>query len=328
MTLSLDDVRRVRFRMAKRSGQGYEVQDVDSFVDQVEESFQKMTNDAELMQRQVEALQNSAPQSVFAPTDDGELNRLREELEQARRDAEAAQGEVGRLQEAAHNAVAGDQRAEQLTSEVQRLNGENERLRRDLEGAQAAAQSAQRAISDGPIENLVVTTSADASPAVVRLVQLATEQAEQVVGEATAEAKRKVADAEQRAFEITTDARTKADRVESEARVNAEKMTTDARNEADRVTGEAANRAGQIDREAADKRRELFSALETERDDLREKVDSLRGFESTYRENLSNHLQAQLDAVLHARPQPDNVPHLAQPQGSTPRLDALMGDQH
>ena len=41
MTLSLDDVRNKRFRMARKSG--YEVLEVDEFVDEVEETFAQLT---------------------------------------------------------------------------------------------------------------------------------------------------------------------------------------------------------------------------------------------------------------------------------------------
>ncbi|MBF6949355.1 DivIVA domain-containing protein, partial [Acinetobacter baumannii] len=40
MTLSLDDVRNKRFRMARKGG--YEVLEVDEFVDEVEESFAQL----------------------------------------------------------------------------------------------------------------------------------------------------------------------------------------------------------------------------------------------------------------------------------------------
>ena len=331
MTLTLDDVRRVRFRMARRSGQGYEVSDVDTFVDKVEESFNKMTNDAELLQRQIESLQNSQPAPVFAPVDESEeLGRLRAELAKAKQELSDARGDAARINneltsvrgelETARShhpeSGGGDQRAEELAAEVQRLSSENERLRDDLERARNDRPAQMSSMVSGAgSEQLVVSTTTEASPAVVRLVQLATEQAEQVVAEADSEAKRKIADAERRAFEITTDARTKADRVESEARVNAEKMVS-----------EATGRAAQIDREAAERRTELFSALEAERDDLRGKVDHLRDFESSFRENLTGHLEKHLESLRSARPEPQDIPVLAARSGHTPRLDALMGE--
>ncbi|PIF03037.1 MAG: hypothetical protein CR979_00370, partial [Propionibacterium sp.] len=351
MTLTLDEVRRVRFRMARRGAQGYEVTDVDNFVDKVEESFNKMTNDAELLQRQIESLQNQAPTSVFAPSDNseeqerlrgelenalgeldavrGQLESARAELDVARSERDSARGDADSLRaQRAH--MAGDDRAEKMAADMQRMASENERilvendrLRRELDAAMANPVTVPTPVNeDSPLERLIVTTSSEASPAVVRLVQLATEQAEQVVLEADGEARRKLADAERRAFEITTDARTKADRVESEARVNAEKVTADAtaaadmvtndaRSEADRVIAEANQRANRVDRDTADRRAELFASLERERDDLLNKVDLLRGFETTYRENLTKHLQSQLEALQHGLPKPIDLPEFA-----------------
>ena len=105
----------------------------------------------------------------------------------------------------------------------------------------------------------------------------------------------------QRASEIKTDARTKAERVESEARVNAEQ-----------VMGEARSRAAAVDQQADDRRRELFSALEREQGELTVKVDALRGFESSYRQNLGGTLQHLLSSLNDARPEPADVPELAQ----------------
>lgn len=364
MTLTLDEVRRVRFRMARRGGQGYEVSDVDNFVDKVEESFNRMTNDAELLQRQIESLQSQPPASPFVQSDNSEqINELRGELDTARAELTTVRGELDMIrgerdaarreaEEARTNQLktgaGNDERAVKLAEDFQRISAENEKLRAELEQARQRARSNQNS-ENTPLERLIVTTSAEASPAVVRLVQLATEQAEQVVMEADNEAKRKVAEADQRAFEITTDARTKADRVESEARVAAEKVTSEAqahaeqvtreadeaaekatndtRAETERMVREASYRAGQIDREAVERRRQMFAALESERDDLSAKVERLRGFEASFRVNLTEHLKTQLAALENADTEPLDVPELAvRRPGNTPRLDALMGD--
>lgn len=54
MTLSLDDVRNKRFRMARRSG--YEVLEVDEFVDEVEVSFERLAEENQNLKKQIEAL--------------------------------------------------------------------------------------------------------------------------------------------------------------------------------------------------------------------------------------------------------------------------------
>ena len=59
MTLTLDDVRNKRFRMARKSG--YEVLEVDEFVDEVEESFAQLIEENQNLKKQVEALKAAPP---------------------------------------------------------------------------------------------------------------------------------------------------------------------------------------------------------------------------------------------------------------------------
>ena len=54
MTLTLDDVRNKRFRMARKSG--YEVLEVDEFVDEVEAAFEQLTDENANLKKQIESL--------------------------------------------------------------------------------------------------------------------------------------------------------------------------------------------------------------------------------------------------------------------------------
>src|SRR3954453_18319089 len=58
MTLSLDDVRNKRFRMARKGG--YEVLEVDEFVDEVEESFAQLVEENASLKKQVDALRSGS----------------------------------------------------------------------------------------------------------------------------------------------------------------------------------------------------------------------------------------------------------------------------
>ena len=58
MTLSLDDVRNKRFRMARKGG--YEVLEVDEFVDEVEESFAQLFEENASLKKQVDALRSGS----------------------------------------------------------------------------------------------------------------------------------------------------------------------------------------------------------------------------------------------------------------------------
>ena len=119
MTLSLDDVRNKRFRMARKSG--YEVLEVDEFVDEVEAAFEQLIDE------------NAEPQ------------------------------EAGRVAQGRSGGGAGR--------------------------SAGSGRPSPRTAPAGP-ETIVVTTGKEASSAVVRLVEMSTEQAERLVAEATEDANR------------------------------------------------------------------------------------------------------------------------------------------
>ncbi|HVD81182.1 MAG TPA: DivIVA domain-containing protein [Propionibacteriaceae bacterium] len=291
MTLTLDDVRNKRFRMARKSG--YEVLEVDEFVDEVEESFAQLLEENLNLKKQVEALKAAPP--VAAPTP------------HTMAPPPTVQPPAPRQPAPAQPPMSG---------------------------------------------TIVVTTGKEASAAVVRLVEMSTEQAERLVEEATEDANRIREEANRTAHQLTTDARTRAERVESEARVNAERLQADAH-----------SRAEKLDREIESRRGEMFGDLERQRDDLTAAVSSLRNFETAYRTNLTTHLRRQIETLESGRAEPVDVPDVVrdlkpgennsngtagqqgehggvdQPQredassfsgggsSNTPRLDALLGDQ-
>lgn len=283
MSLSLDDVRNRRFRMARKSG--YEVLEVDEFVDEVEETFAQLVEENLNLKKQVESLRSSGPQA--APP--------------------VVQPSVS--------------------------------ARQAPEAAPAPTFAVPGAV--------MVTTSKEASSAVVRLVELSTEQAERLVEEATAEADNIRLEANRSAEQVTTDARTGAERVESEARVRAE-----------RIQADAAGRAEKLGLEIETRRAHLVGDLEKQRDGLVTTVSALREFEAAYRSNLTSHLRHQIESLESGNDEPADTPAVlgvdpaggsppsssdAQPVTSTgrdeaqsvasgsdsetPRLDALLGDQ-
>jgi DivIVA domain-containing protein len=283
MTLSLDDVRNKRFRMARKSG--YEVLEVDEFVDEVEEAFAQLVEENQNLKKQIDSLKQAVPASSAS-------------------------------------AATASTPAAPPAPEPQKPQAEPQR--------------------ETPPGAIVVTTSKEASTAVVRLVEMSTDQAERLVLEATEDANRIREEANRTAHQVTTDARTHAERVESEARVTAERLQSDAM-----------SRAEKLDKEIEAKRHELFGDLEQQRDQLSTAVGDLRRFEAAYRANLTNHLRSQIESLEAGRAEPADVPELVAGQGTdevsagqpyagdhddsptldgaptsdTPRLDALLGDQ-
>lgn len=275
MTLSLDDVRNKRFRMARKSG--YEVLEVDEFVDEVEEAFAQLVEENQNLKNQVQSLKSTGS---GAP------------------------------------AVA---------------------------AATTGATSADQKAAPGAVTPIVVTTGKEASSAVVRLVEMSTEQAERLVNEAQSE----------------------ADQIREQASASAQQVTAEAKSRAEQAESEARSRAQKLDQEIEARRAEMFGQLEQQRDELSAAVTDLRQFESTYRSSMVGLLRKQIEAVESGQAEPAGIPQLARdldkprsadasesgaqnpaegervegeaanssdakagaPASDTPRLDALLGDQ-
>jgi DivIVA domain-containing protein len=189
-----------------------------------------------------------------------------------------------------------DQFLDEVEAELERLNKENEDLRQKLAAAQRsggvssapAPQVVERAPEPAPApvpapapavaapaQEIKVTTVADASSAAAKLLEIATRNADELVGEAKDEADR-----------IVGAARAKAERLESEIKAKSDRLESDAR-----------TRAAMLDSETEARRKEIFGNLEKEKDQLNSEIEGLRSFEREYRSRLKSYFTQQLEAL-------------------------------
>lgn len=98
------------------------------------------------------------------------------------------------------------------------------------------------------------------------------------------------------------------------------------------MTNEATARAEQVDVDAVARRAELFSTLESERDELATRVDNLRSFEGRFRETFLDNLERQAEALRSGKFAPEDEPDLLRDgvrgTSATPRLDALLNREN
>ena len=125
MTLTLEEVRKVRFPMVKRPGEGYRAIEVDDFVDKVEAAFMTLTDENERLKAQVEALKSGEP-GEQKPDQDllNENEHLRAQVEElrSRQSGRAADsGEASRAKAAQREA---ENRARRLEHEKASLQSQ------------------------------------------------------------------------------------------------------------------------------------------------------------------------------------------------------------
>jgi DivIVA domain-containing protein len=218
-----------------------------------------------------------------------------------------------------------DQFLDEVEAELARLTRENDDLRSKLSAAQqgGASTPAPAPVQEkapvkepepepvkaapaptpaaAPVETIKVATVADASSAAARLLEIATRNADELVGEAKNEADK-----------IIGEARTKAERLESESKVKADRLEADAR-----------TRAQMLDSETAERRQQLFGDLEKEKDKLNGEVETLRSFEREYRSRLKSYFTQQLEALDNSG---EGGGSLTTSDHAPKRLKSLLGD--
>ena len=193
-----------------------------------------------------------------------------------------------------------DQFLDEVEAELGRLIKENDELRSKLQAAQKGGvapavpvptpepvpevkkpepepEPAPPVPVAAPVapQELKVTTVGEASGAAARLLEIATNNADQMVNEAKDEADR-----------IIGAARTKAERLESETKTKTDRLESDAR-----------TRAQMLDSETEGKRREMLGSLEKEKSPVTDEIEKLRAFEREYRSRLKGYFTQQLAAL-------------------------------
>jgi DivIVA domain-containing protein len=203
-----------------------------------------------------------------------------------------------------------DQFLDEVEAELERLYKERDDLRDKLAAAQGGHGGAPAtAVSDtvpaggegekpaatgsvaaaAPRETIKVVTASEASSAALRLLELATKNADEVVAEAKEEAE-----------QIVGTARTEAERLGSETKARTEQLEA-----------EAHTRAQNLDAETETKRSELLGDMQREKAHLDGEVDTLRAFEREYRSRLKSYFNEQLQA-LDATSEGDELPHVGE----------------
>ena len=225
MPLTPEDVSNKRFTPV-RLREGYDMGEVDQFLDEVEAELSRLTKENEDLRNQLATAQGGAPVPAAAV----------EPAAEAPEEPPAPEPEP--VPEPEPEPVPEPERAEE--------------------------PEPVRAAPGLPSETLRVTTTAEASTAATRLLELATRNADELVADAQREA---------------------------------ERMLEVARADAERLEAEARTRSEQLDTETAEKRQQMFGDLERDKEQLGTEVENLRAFEREYRSRLKDYFEQQLSAL-------------------------------
>jgi DivIVA domain-containing protein len=190
MPLTPADVHNVAFKKPPIGKRGYDEEEVDAFLDEVERELARLIEENNELRSQVERARSGQPAAAPAAGTDAETRRLAQE-----------------------NA--------DLKSQMERLRQEKTAAQQAAQQAQqAAAQAAQQAAQQPRNLPATVAPAAEAGgeQQALRVLMLAQRTADEHVEEARREADKLLTDARTKADELTRDARSKAEALEREAR--------------------------------------------------------------------------------------------------------------
>ncbi len=176
-----------------------------------------------------------------------------------------------------------DQFLDEVEVELTRLHAQNDDLRSKLGDTSSPSADAPDGVVTSPVKAVAgsapvaarVGTIGEASGAAARLLEIAAQNADQLVAEAQGDADR-----------ILGEATVKAERLDAESRAAAERLEAEAKTQSDSQAAELAQR-----------RQDLLGALESDKEALSGELEELRSFEREYRSRLRAYFENQLRAL-------------------------------
>ena len=290
MTLTLEQVRQTRFHLARRNG--YEPVDVDNFVDKVEATLTQLSEENSTLKQQIDALSSSEPSSIFVPGDPVDSDKLKADLQGSQSDLEGLRGELAKKSEEL------GQRQQELEAVRAELDGVKAQLEADAgRAARSCVQAASRPRprrSPMPPKGRSARSRTSSSPAPRRPPRPSPACCRWPPSRPSAWSAsprpRPSASSPQPAPRRRTSSTAPTRRPTSPSPMPAPVRTASSPRPGSTLTRSRTTPSVALtpsDGQADARRAELFTALEQERDLLRGKVDHLRSFESTYRNNLA-----------------------------------------
>lgn len=203
MPLTPEDVSNKRFTPV-RLREGYDMGEVDQFLDEVEAELARLTKENEDLRSKLSAAQSGAPmgdtQSVAA--------------------VPAAEPEAAPAPEPEPEPVPEPQAEPEPAAQP------------------VVASAAAPATASAPPETIRVETVAQASNAAARLLEIATRNADELVEDAKNEADKIVGEARTKAERLESESKTKADRFESDARTRSKMLDSETAERRQQMLGD------------------------------------------------------------------------------------------
>lgn len=306
MPLTPADVHNVAFSKPPIGKRGYAEDEVDQFLDLVEDTLGQLQDDNEALRNQVEELQaelrsGGSQASVSAPisstVDEDALRRrieadvearyeaklaeARADAERAHREAQEAKQAEAEAREAAHTARADAESSGHYHEDGAATGDTHMQAARVLGLAQ---EMADRLTNDAREESKV-------------MVEEARSAATRTINEANETSRRTLGDAKDQATRTLSEANEKSALMLDEAKRRSEVILADATSQSEATVKQAEDKAHALRADADRKYSETMTTMKQQQSVYEHRIEELRVFEREYRTRLKNLLETKLEEL-------------------------------
>ncbi|HLU28158.1 MAG TPA: DivIVA domain-containing protein [Glycomyces sp.] len=286
MPLTPADVHNVTFKKPMLGKRGYDEDEVDGFLDEVERELARLSDENGELRAQIESLRAGAPPGA---ADHAEMAAA---LDRVQREKHAAEQQIQELEAEMHEAhqqmVASQQQLQQLQQQLQQRSPQSGGEGPGQGGEQEALRLlmvAQRT-ADEHLE--------DSRQEAETLVAEAHREAKSMMSEAQRESQMMMSEAQRESQTMMSEAQRESQTLVSKAQRDAETMVNEARTQAEDLVGQARDKAERLEIETEQERQKVMSVLENKRSSLLKHIEELKTFEREYRTRLKLYLESQL----------------------------------
>lgn len=278
MPLTPADVHNVTFKKPMLGKRGYDEDEVDGFLDEVERELARLSDENGELRAQIESLRAGAPPGA---ADHAEMAAA---LDRVQREKHAAEQQMQELEAEMHEThqqmVAAQQQIQQLQQQLQQQQQRAPQGGGEGPG-QGGEQEALRLL-------MVAQRTADEH------LEDSRKEADNMVSEAQREANAMMTEAQRESQTMVSKAQRESKTMVVEAQRESETMVSEARAQAEDLVGQARDKAERLEIEAEQERQKVMGALENKRSSLLKHIEELKTFEREYRTRLKLYLESQL----------------------------------
>ena len=276
MPLTPADVHNVTFKKPMLGKRGYDEDEVDGFLDEVERELARLSDENGELRAQLDSLRAGAPPGA---ADHAEMAAALDRVQREKHAMEQQLQELdGELHEMHQQMVSSQQQAQQLQQELAQRGPQQEA---PAPAAGGGEQEALRLL-------MVAQRTADEH------LEDSRREADTLLGEAQREAQSMVSEAQREAQTMVSQAQRESSSMMTEAQREAETMVSESRAAAEDLVGQARDKAERMEMEAEQERQKVIGQLEDSRGSLLKNIEELKTFEREYRTRLKLYLESQL----------------------------------